>query len=100
MVTGDAGLTAQAIASQIGLLEPGQSTGQASGFDPVRVTEGDTLERISDLQLRYLLKHRTRLVFARMAPEQKLRLVQAYRQLGDVVAVTGDGRNPTDRARR
>jgi magnesium-transporting ATPase (P-type) len=43
--------------------------------------------------LSHLLKYRTRLVFARMSPEQKLRLVQAYRQLGDVVAVTGDGVN-------
>jgi calcium-translocating P-type ATPase len=93
MVTGDAGLTAQAIARQIGLLDPEPGDGHSSGFDPVRVIEGCTLERISDLQLRHLLKYRTRLVFARMSPEQKLRLVHAYRQLGDVVAVTGDGVN-------
>ncbi|QBE69319.1 Mg(2+) transport ATPase P-type [Synechococcus sp. WH 8101] len=93
MVTGDAGLTAQAIARQIGLLDPEPGNDHSSGFDPVRVIEGSTLERISDLQLRHLLKYRTRLVFARMSPEQKLRLVQAYRQLGDVVAVTGDGVN-------
>ena len=45
------------------------------------------------MHLRQLLKYRHRLVFARMNPEQKLRLVQAYRALGEVVAVTGDGVN-------
>ena len=98
MVTGDYGLTAQAIARQIGLLEPplhrsGSSGHQGDGADPVRVIDGADLARINDLQLRQLLKYRQRLVFARMAPEQKLRLVQAYRALGEVVAVTGDGVN-------
>ena len=96
MVTGDYGLTAQAIARQIGLLDApvnGNGHGAGSGADPVRVIEGSTLAQISDVHLRRLLKYRTRLVFARMAPEQKLRLVQAYRDLGEVVAVTGDGVN-------
>ncbi|MEY3464392.1 MAG: hypothetical protein RLZZ468_2170 [Cyanobacteriota bacterium] len=96
MVTGDYGLTAQAIARQIGLLEgPTDATAAAgdSQVDPVRVIEGTQLDQLSEVQLRQLLKFRRRLVFARMAPEQKLRLVQAYRSLGEVVAVTGDGVN-------
>jgi Ca2+-transporting ATPase len=105
MVTGDYGLTAQAIALQIGLLEPAAANvphasdsvdhghRRLSGADPVRVIDGSSLAQISDVQLRQLLKYRHRLVFARMAPEQKLRLVQAYRALGEVVAVTGDGVN-------
>jgi len=122
MVTGDYGLTAQAIAHQIGLLDPPRNTARNTaadgaqntqeskdpntaqansgargehhaGADPVRVIEGATLAQISDVHLRRLLKYRSRLVFARMAPEQKLRLVQAYRDLGEVVAVTGDGVN-------
>jgi Ca2+-transporting ATPase len=93
-VTGDYGLTAQAIARQIGLLDPSANGASNPAYaDPVRVIEGDHLDRISDVQLRQLLKYRNRLVFARMAPEQKLRLVQAYRSLGEVVAVTGDGVN-------
>ncbi|MEB3350613.1 MAG: cation-transporting P-type ATPase, partial [Cyanobacteriota bacterium] len=91
MVTGDAGLTAAAIARQIGLLDPLPDNDPQ--LDPVRVIEGEQLQRLSDSQLRQLLRFRHRLVFARMAPEQKLRLVQAYRALGEVVAVTGDGIN-------
>ncbi|MEB3172797.1 MAG: cation-transporting P-type ATPase [Cyanobacteriota bacterium] len=81
MVTGDSGLTAAAIAHQIGLP------------DPVRVIEGHDLARLSPAQLRQLLKFERHLVFARATPEQKLQLVQAYRSLGEVVAVTGDGVN-------
>ena len=89
MVTGDYGLTAEAIAKQIGLLEaPAHAQ-----HDPVRVINGSDLARLSDAQLRQVLKFKSRLVFARMAPEQKLRLVKAYRSLGEVVAVTGDGVN-------
>ncbi len=103
MVTGDYGLTAEAIARQIGLLDPaapgpGQRAAASPGHDPqmadpVRVIDGAGLALIGDVQLRQLLKYRHRLVFARMAPEQKLRLVEAYRSLGEVVAVTGDGVN-------
>ena len=93
MVTGDYGLTAQAVAQQLGLLDPSPSAGMRSMADPVRVIDGETLAQIRDLQLRQLLKYRHRLVFARVSPEQKLRLVQAYRSLGEVVAVTGDGVN-------
>jgi magnesium-transporting ATPase (P-type) len=82
MVTGDYGLTAGAIARNIGLV------GARS-----RVITGDGMTHLSDAQLRQVVKYRTGLVFARMAPEQKLRLVQAYKAIGEVVAVTGDGVN-------
>lgn len=82
MVTGDYGLTAEAIARQIGLV-----TGT------VRVVTGEEMGHFSDAQLRQILHRKPGLVFARMAPEQKLRLVQAYKDLGHIVAVTGDGVN-------
>lgn len=82
MVTGDYGLTAEAIARQIGLV--GNS---------VRVVTGEGMGHLSDAQLRQIVKYRSGLVFARMSPEHKLRLVQAYKDNGDVVAVTGDGVN-------
>jgi Ca2+-transporting ATPase len=82
MVTGDYGLTAEAIARQIGLVG-----------EHVRVVTGEGMGHLSDAQLRQVLKYRDGLVFARMSPEHKLRLVQAYKDMGDVVAVTGDGVN-------
>jgi magnesium-transporting ATPase (P-type) len=82
MVTGDYGLTAEAIANQIGLVT-----------DQVRVITGSGMSHLSAAQLRQVLKYRTGLVFARMSPEHKLRLVQAYKDIGEVVAVTGDGVN-------
>jgi len=82
MVTGDYGLTAEAIARQIGLVS-----------DKVRVVTGEGMGHLSDAQLRQVVKYRFGLVFARMSPEHKLRLVQAYKDIGETVAVTGDGVN-------
>jgi magnesium-transporting ATPase (P-type) len=83
MVTGDYGLTAEAIARNIGLVVGEQ----------VRVVTGENMGQLSDAQLQQTLKYRGGLVFARMSPEHKLRLVQAYKDIGEVVAVTGDGVN-------
>ncbi len=82
MVTGDYGLTAEAIARQIGLVK-----------EQVRVITGSGMSHLSAAQLHQILKYRSGLVFARMSPEHKLRLVQAYKDIGEVVAVTGDGVN-------
>ena len=83
MITGDYGLTAAAIAQKIGLVK-----GKA------RIITGEELGHLSDTQLRQILdKDKTNLVFARVIPEQKLRLVEGYKNLGHVVAVTGDGVN-------
>jgi potassium/sodium efflux P-type ATPase len=82
MVTGDYGLTAEAIARKIGLVN-----GKA------RVVTGEEMGHLSDAQLRQILHKKSGLVFARVMPEQKLRLVQAYIAMGNIVAVTGDGVN-------
>lgn len=82
MVTGDYGLTAEAIARRIGLVN-----GKA------RVVTGEDMGHLSDAQLRQILHQKSGLVFARVMPEQKLRLVQAYIAMGHIVAVTGDGVN-------
>jgi len=83
MITGDHIGTAVAIAGQIGL----QQTEQAS----IQAIEGRLLETMSDAELQNLVEHIS--VFARVAPEQKLRLVMALQAKGNVVAMTGDGVN-------
>ena len=78
MITGDYPATARAIARQAGL--------DADGL----VTRED-LEQMSDAEL--ALRVRTATVFARILPEQKLRIVNALKANGEIVAMTGDGVN-------
>lgn len=80
MVTGDNPVTAIAIAKEVGLLEHGED-----------VVTGEDLKRLSDEELTPLLL-RTR-VFARVKPDDKLRLVTLFKKQGFVVGVTGDGVN-------
>jgi Ca2+-transporting ATPase len=82
IVTGDHGLTARAVAEEIGLWSDGW-----------RVVDGHELEALGDAALDALLAGSQGFLFARVTPEQKLRLVRAYQRLGHVVAVTGDGVN-------
>lgn len=94
MITGDHPLTALAIARKIGLA-PEQAPQQPTGFVPV--IEGSQLDSMSDDVLRQLLtpsrSGEPDPVFARMAPRHKMRVVAALKDMGHVVAVTGDGVN-------
>ncbi len=82
MITGDYGLTAATIARQIGLV-----TGEAT------VVQGDELAAMSAEELAETLSRSDEIIFARIAPEQKLQVVQAFQALGETVTVTGDGVN-------
>ena len=86
MITGDHALTAAAIAARLGI--DGATVGESE--DAVAVT-GRRLERIADADLPDTAEAAA--VFARVAPEQKLRLVRALQTRGHVVAMTGDGVN-------
>lgn len=83
MITGDHVLTGSAVARQIGL-----DSGQDAAHFAV---SGRDLERLTDDELRETAERTV--VFARVAPEQKLRLVEALQARGHVVAMTGDGVN-------
>ena len=84
MITGDHLITARAIAEQIGL-KGREADGQLVALS------GHELEKISDAELPEVAERTA--VFARVAPEQKLRLVRALQSRGHVVAMTGDGVN-------
>ena len=84
MITGDHVTTATAIANQIGL------NGAANDPDSFAVS-GHTLLQLADHELVDVVRRAA--VFARVSPEQKLRLVEALQASGNVVAMTGDGVN-------
>jgi cation-transporting ATPase F len=86
MITGDHALTAAAIAQRLGI----DGAALANG-DPVSAVTGRALEDIDDSALPDTVEESA--VFARVAPEQKLRLVRALQARGHVVAMTGDGVN-------
>lgn len=81
MITGDHVLTAQAIAEQMGL----------GGGKPVQAYSGRDLEQLSPEEFVEAANRGS--VFARVVPEQKLRLVEALQARGQIVAMTGDGVN-------
>lgn len=85
MITGDHALTARAIAQQIGITNPDPDA------DEHRVLTGRELAEMSDHQLLKEVENVS--VFARVAPEQKLKLVTALQAKKHVVAMTGDGVN-------
>ncbi|MDO9325247.1 MAG: cation-transporting P-type ATPase [Methanoregula sp.] len=81
MITGDYGLTAESIARRIGIVT----------VDHPRIVTGADLDLMEDRELREIFKDEV--IFARVAPEHKLRVVSTLQEMGHVVAVTGDGVN-------
>ena len=81
MITGDYGLTAESIARRIGIITR-----------PLpRIVTGAELDGMEDAALKQALQDEV--IFARVSPEHKLRIVSVLQELGQVVAVTGDGVN-------
>ncbi len=79
MITGDYPETARSIAHQVGLTQTGE------------IIAGAELDLMSDTELQQHIQNTN--IFARAVPEQKLRIVNALKDKGEVVAMTGDGVN-------
>ena len=79
MITGDNGGTAASIAEKIGMKGCGQ------------IVTGDMLDNMNEEELRERVK--TAGIFSRVVPEHKMRIVKAFKENGDIVAMTGDGVN-------
>lgn len=80
MITGDHKVTASAIARRIGILN-----------DPSEACEGAEIDHLSDEELQDFVEHIS--VYARVSPEHKIRIVRAWQEKGNIVAMTGDGVN-------
>ena len=80
MITGDHKITAAAIAREIGILRDG-----------TEAVEGAVIDKMSDEELRDSVPQVS--VYARVSPEHKIRIVRAWQQRGNLVAMTGDGVN-------
>ncbi|MFZ2886281.1 MAG: HAD-IC family P-type ATPase [Minisyncoccia bacterium] len=80
MITGDHATTARAIAQEAGIFRAGE-----------RVISGDEIDSLSDEELARSLERVA--VFARVTPAHKLRIINAYKARGEVIAMTGDGVN-------
>lgn len=82
MITGDHPITAKAIAKELGIVEEGVFDGVMTGIELEKLTSKELAERVDMIA-----------VYARVSPEHKLKIVDAWQSKGNVVAMTGDGVN-------
>lgn len=79
MITGDNGITASSIAKEVGIPHSGE------------IITGDMIDKMDDNELKEKIKHVS--IFSRVIPSHKMRIVKAFKDNGEIVAMTGDGVN-------
>ncbi|MDD3263204.1 MAG: cation-transporting P-type ATPase [Candidatus Absconditabacteria bacterium] len=90
MITGDYGPTAKAIAENIGL----------DGDGKMKLISNNELKKLSDYNLYEIIKNNRSIIFSRVAPEDKLRIVKLLQKKHNIIAVTGDGINDAPALKR
>ena len=91
IVTGDDGFTATAIAKQIGLISS----------DQCEIITGEDLNKMSEEKLEKLLKNKEKeIIFASVSSQHKVKITNALKSIGEIVAVTGDGVNDAPALKR
>ncbi len=90
IITGDYGPTAEAIAKQVGIV---------SGKNP-RIITGSELQTLSMPRLSKIIKKNPEIIFSRVSPEHKLKIVSTLKNHGEIVAMTGDGVNDAPALKR
>lgn len=91
IVTGDNGFTATAIAKQIGLITS----------DECEVITGEDLNKISEIKLEKILRNKEKeIIFASVSPQHKVKITNTLKNMGEIVAVTGDGVNDAPALKR
>ncbi|MBI2464077.1 cation-transporting P-type ATPase [Candidatus Peregrinibacteria bacterium] len=100
IVTGDYGNTALAIAKEIGLIDEQNDIQKNNSEKTIKIITGSELQDMDTEKLKQIFTLHENIIFARVSPEHKLKIVNTLKEMNLVVAVTGDGVNDAPALKR